>query len=120
MPFQKQIEQLITKLTELTKENKVVWQETGNLNTCLAPVGKFIVTLGKSGSELYGGYSFQILDPSGKTIDGALAPFRGAEANAPAFQDWDRLRELHELARRNAFQSDKAVSDLLSSLEQIR
>jgi hypothetical protein len=33
MPFQKQIEQLITKLTELTKENKVVWQETGNLNT---------------------------------------------------------------------------------------
>jgi hypothetical protein len=120
MPFQEQIEKLVTKLTDLTKEEKVSWQETANLNTYLTPVGKFTVTLGKNGSEVYGGYSFQILDRTGKTIDGALALFRGADANSSAFQDWDRLRDLHELARRNALQSAKVVSDLLSSLEQIR
>lgn len=71
MAFPDQIEKLVTRLTELTGRGKVEWQETANLNTYLAPVGKFTVTLGKAGSEVYGGYNFQILDQTGRVIDGA-------------------------------------------------
>jgi hypothetical protein len=117
MAFPDQIEKLVTRLTELTGRDKVEWQETANLNTYLAPVGKFTVTLGKAGSDMYGGYSFQILDQTGRVIDGALAAYVGPEKNP--YQNWERLRNLHELARRRALQSEKVVSDLLSTLDQI-
>lgn len=119
MPFPDQIDKLVTKLTELTGEDKVKWLETGNVNTFLAPVGKFTVTVGKAGSEIYGGYSFQIYDQTGKAVDGALATFVGPEKGAGLYQNWERLRNLHDLARRRALHSDKVVSDLLSTLDQI-
>jgi hypothetical protein len=51
----------------------------GDANTYLAPVDKFVVIINKGGSELYGGYSFQILDHTGRAIEGVLAPFIGQE-----------------------------------------
>jgi hypothetical protein len=118
MAFPDQIEKLVTRLTELTAQGKVEWQETANLNTYLAPVGKSTVSVGKAGSEVYGGYSFQIFD-QGRAVDGALATFNGPEKGAALYQNWERLRNLHELARRNALHSEKVVSELLSSLDQI-
>src|SRR5712691_1367561 len=118
MAFPDQIEKLVTKLTELTREVKVAWQGTANVNTYLAPVGEFVVTVGRGGSDVFGGYSFQILDREGRAIDGTFSVFPGSAD--PAYQDWNRLRSLHELARRSATHADRVVSDLLSSLEQIR
>jgi hypothetical protein len=115
MAFPDQIDKLVTRLTELTAQGKVEWQETANLNTYLAPVGKFTVSVGKAGSEVYGGYSFQIFD-QGRAVDGALATFGDHPTSA---QNWERLRNLHELARRNALHSEKVVLELLSSLDQI-
>ena len=119
MAFPEQIDKLVTKLTALTTQDKVDWQETANPHTYLAPVNKFTVTVGRAGSEVYGGYSFQILDRTGKAIDGALATFAGPEKNPGLHQNWERLRNLHELARRRALHSEKVVSELLSSLDQI-
>jgi hypothetical protein len=120
MTFPDQIDKLVTKLTELTGKDKVDWKETGNANTYLAPVDKFIVTINKGGSEVYGGYSFQILDHTGRAIEGVLAPFTAPERNdARRHQDWERLRDLYEIARRRALHSEKVVSDLLESLERI-
>lgn len=120
MPFPEQIDKLVWKLTELSGKDKVPWQETASLNTFLAPVGQFVVTVSSAGSEVYGGYSFKILDKTGRTIDGALATFSGPERGSAAFQNWERLRNLHELARRRALQADQAVSELLTSLDEIR
>jgi hypothetical protein len=75
MTFPDQIDKLVAKLTELTFKDKVDWQETGNPNTYLAPVDRFAVTINKGGSELYGGYSFQILDGAGRAIEVAPAPY---------------------------------------------
>jgi hypothetical protein len=108
MAFPDQIEKLLTRLTELTGRDKVEWQETANPNTYLAPVGKFTVTVGKAGSEVYGGYSFQILDSTGKASDRALAAFTGPEKSAGQHQNWERLRNLHELARRRALHLTKS------------
>jgi hypothetical protein len=119
MTFSEQIDRLVAKLTELTARDKVDWQETANLNTYLARVDKFVVTINKQGSEVFGGYSFQILDGSGRAIEGVIAPYKGPERSASSNTNWERLRDLYEIARRQALHSEKVVSDLLASLERI-
>ena len=109
----------MTKLAELTGKDKVEWKETGNATTYLASVDKFIVTVNKSGSEVYGGYSFQILDRTGRAIEGVTAPFVGREKSMEEHANWERLRDLYEIARRRALHSEKVVSDLLASLDNI-
>jgi hypothetical protein len=119
MIFPDQIDQLVTKLTELTGKDKVEWKATGNASTFLASIDKFVVTVNKSGSEVFGGFSFQILDRTGRAIEGVTAPFVGREKSAEEFGNWERLRELYEIARRRAMHSEKVVSDLLASLDRI-
>lgn|SRR5580704_847317 len=119
MMFPDQIDRLVTKLTELTRLNKVEWKETSNIATYLASVDKFVVTINKSGSEVYGGFSFQILDRTGRVVEGVAAPFVGREKSAEENANWERLRDLHEIARRRALHSEKVVSDLLASLDRI-
>jgi hypothetical protein len=119
MTFPDQIDKLVTKLTELTARDKVAWKETGNANTHLASIDKFVVTINKGGSEVYGGYSFQILDNTGRAIEGVLAPFSGPEKSEESHANWQRLRDLYEIARRRALHSEKVVSDLLASLDRI-
>ncbi len=119
MNFPVQIDKLVAKLAEVTARDKVEWQETANLNTYLARVDKFVVTISKQGSEVYGGYSFQILDHSGRTIEGVLAPYIGQDKSTLSHSNWERLRDLYEIARRRALHSEKVVSDLLATLDRI-
>ena len=119
MNFPDQIDKLVAKLTDLTTKGKVEWQETSNLSSYLARVDKFVVSISKQGSELYGGYSFQILDGTGRTIEGVLAPYVGPEKSGLSHSNWERLRDLYELARRRAMHSEKVISDLLASLDKI-
>jgi hypothetical protein len=119
MIFSEQIDKLVTKLTELTEKDKVEWKETANATTFLASVDKFVVTINKSGSEVFGGYSFQILDRTGRAVEGIVAPFVGREKYAEEHANWARLRDLYDIARRRALHSEKVVSDLLASLDKI-
>ncbi len=119
MIFTDQIDKVVTKLTELTGKDKFEWKETGNTSTYLASVDKFVVTMSKSGSELYGGFSFQILDRAGRVVEGVTAPFVGREKSAEEYANWGRLGDLYEIARRRALHSEKVVSDLLASLDRI-
>ncbi len=122
MEFPAQIVKLVSKLTELSKDDKVAWQESGTVNTYLAQIGKAFVTVGKSGSDSYSWYSIQVIDDNGRTVDGATAPYTSLAAGTSqsSFLNWNALRSLYELARRRALQSEKVVSDLLSTLEAIR
>jgi hypothetical protein len=119
MAFEEQIDKLVEKLTELTRTDKVAWQETADENTFLTGVGKSMVTIGRVNSGPAAPCFVRILDDSGKTIEEAYAPNLAARDRDIAVRDLDRLRTLHELARRSALKSDKVVSDLLSSLEAI-
>jgi hypothetical protein len=119
MAFEPQIDRLIEKLTELTRGDKVVWQETADENTFLTGVGKSVVTVGRVRTDTSAPCFIRILDETGKTIEEAFAPSVSAGRDT-GLQEWDRLRILHELARRNALKSERVVSDLLSSLEAIR
>jgi hypothetical protein len=119
MMFPDQIDKLVTKLTELSVKDKVEWKETGNVSTFLASVDKFVVTINKSGSEVYGGFSFQVLDRTGRVVEGIATPFVGREKSAEEYGNWGRLGDLYEIARRRALHSEKVVSDLLASLERM-
>jgi hypothetical protein len=118
MIFPDQIDKLVTKLTELTVKDKVEWKETGNATTYLASVDKFVVTINRTGSEVNGGFSFQILDRTGRAVEGVTAHI-GREKSASENANWERLRDLYEIARRRALHSEKVVSDLLASLDRI-
>lgn len=120
MDFPEQITKLVSKLTELSKNDKVAWQESGTKNTYIAQIGKAFVTVGMSSSEPYGWYSLQVADDNGRIVDGVTAPYAGRGAIDSSFHDWDALHSLYELARRRALQSERVVSELISSLEAIR
>ena len=116
MIFPDQIDKLVTKLTELTGRDKVEWKETGNDTTYMASVDKFVVTINRTGSEVNGGFSYQIMDRTGRAVDGFTAHV-GREKSAEENANWQRLRDLYEIARRRALHSEKVVSDLLASLD---
>jgi hypothetical protein len=110
MALQEQTAKLIDKLIELSEQGKVSWQETADENTFLASVNKFVVTIAKP--DYQSGYEFVVTDQVGRTLE---------EARAIGNQDayYERLGLLQELARRSARNVGEALSDLLSSLEQI-
>ena len=62
---------------------------------------------------------FPNLDRSGRVVEGVAAPFVGREKSVEENANWERLRDLHEIARRRALRSEKIVSDLLASLDRI-
>jgi hypothetical protein len=119
MMFPEQIDKLVIKLTELTWKDKVEWKETGSATTYLASVDRFVVTVNKSGAEMYAGFSFQILDHAGRAVEGATVSYVGRERSPEEHANWERLRDLYEIARRRALHSEKVVSDLLASLDRI-
>ena len=102
--------QLIDRLLELTRNNKVEWQETVENNTFLAAFPKYVVTIGKSEDA----YRFGVADEFGKTLEDVA--FAKSE-NRYLSEDFEQL---HSLARRHALHSDAAISELLSSLATIR
>ena len=112
MAFQEQIEKLVVKLTKLTEDGRVAWEPTADENTFLASVSKFVVTIGKfpSYEDVRDDYVFRIRSDEGRVID---------EAEATGNPEWTRLGELYEMARRNALHVDEALSDILSSLEEM-
>jgi hypothetical protein len=114
MAFEAKIDKLIDKLTELTRADKVVWQDTADENAFLTGVGNSTVVVGRLGSDPAAPCFIRILDDTGKTVEEALAL---GLADTPS---WNRLRVLCDLARRSALKSERVVSDLLSTLEAIR
>jgi hypothetical protein len=120
MAFETQIDRLVEKLSDLTRADKVVWQETAAENSFLTSVGQSIVVVGRVNSDPSAPCFIRILDATGKTIEEAYVPNLSASDRDTTMKDLARLRTLLEMARRNAMKSEKVVSDLLSSLEAIK
>jgi hypothetical protein len=108
-----QIESLIDKLLELSREGKVNWQETANEQKFLAAVSKFVVTIGFEDETNWtnASYGLEVSDQAGKALENVTL-YRGDLRFA-------ELQELHTLARRRALRVDEALSDLLSTLTKI-
>jgi hypothetical protein len=121
MAFQEQIAKLVERLTKLSRDGKVDWEETAVVDTFQALVSKFVVTVAKAGSHADADYRFTVLDQAGKVIEEAvISKYDDDVVYTPPHKEWLTLHQLHDLARRHALHTDEALSDLLSSLEEIR
>jgi hypothetical protein len=116
MAYHLTTDKLVDRLLELSREGKVAWRETGDERAFVALLPKFAVAISRvrqTGED----YTFRVVDERDKLIEEAtLSENEHLHAN----DAWDKLSNLHELARRTAVHADEAVSDLLASLEQIR
>jgi len=114
-----QFDAVIKKLTDLTRVDKVVWQETAAKDTFLTVIGKSVVTVGmKEGMT-------DALAPGDAFCFVRIHDTGQAEAEVSASRadsdNWARIKTLLDFARQNAkTQSNKIVSELLSTLEAIR
>ena len=111
MAFEQKIDRLVDRLADLTRQGKVDWTETGSVDTFLAPVSHYTVTIGKRSY-----YELKVYDRLGRILETATGDEK-PETALPSPQE--RLRELHELARHRALAVDGSLSELLTSLEQI-
>ena len=114
-----QFDAVIKKLTDLTRAEKVVWQETAAKDTFLTIVGKSVVTVGLEEGQA------DALAPSDATCFVRIHDTGQAEAEVSAvkadYDNWIRIKTLLDFARHSATsQSNKVVSELLSTLEAIR
>jgi hypothetical protein len=112
MELTQQVAALVFKLLELSQMDKVDWQETADEKAFLASVSKFVVTIGKEDFDPRPDYLLRVADQTGKTLEDARVSRR-----EPYYTE---LESLYELARRRALHVDEALSDLLSSLENIK
>jgi hypothetical protein len=121
MAFQEQVAKLVERLTSLSAEGKVQWEETADEDTFQAAISKFVVTVGKAGSDVDSDYHLRILDQAGKVIEQATVSKCVPDDYGRRYvnTEWASLHDLHENARRRALHVDEALSDLLSSLEGI-
>ena len=110
MAFQEQVEKLVQKLTGLTQEGKVLWEQTVDERTFLASVASVVISVRELPPYDAPDYQFTIRNAEGRVLDEAIA--RGGD-------EWTRLRGLYEMARRQALHVDEALSDILASLERI-
>jgi hypothetical protein len=118
MALDGQFDKVIRKLTDLTRADKVVWQETVAEDVFLTVVGKSVVTVGLKPDRGPGYYAnapafVRIHETGGPEVEVAV-PQSDSD-------DWTRIKALVDFARNSVkTHSQKVVSDLLSTLEAIR
>jgi hypothetical protein len=114
MPDPTLLPKLVVRLQDLTTEGKIDWQETANENAFQATVGQFVVTIHREKANWDDwDYHISVVDLKGTLIDEAWA---GHTTLAKLKPDYG-LFHLYDGARRKAINADKALSDLLSSLD---
>jgi hypothetical protein len=114
MDSKEQADRLIVRLTDLTRSDKIHWEETANRTTFLTGFADFVGTLSKlDDPPATEAYELEIADHFGKTIETIVSsPSRTTQLA--------RLRQLYNLAAERAMRSARPLSDVLASLEQIR
>ena len=122
MPDQDQLGTLISKLTALSRVEKIVWNETADEDAFQSSLTKFVVTVSRTHNSRnwdVWDYHIKVHDLTGKLIEEA------SDSDFPeGFLIDDKpassaLNGLHDLARRKAQGVDKALSDLIGSLDQL-
>ena len=103
------VTEILERLIERTKENKVVWKSTPAPQTFVAVIGDNSVMILVDGS---GQVMFRVNNKTGETIE----TMSGTKYSTIGWQN--QLRELHELARHMALGVDGELDKLLKALSE--
>lgn len=103
---------LILRLFKRTKSESIDWDVLGDENDVFVTgLADYAVSLSKSSSNVY---RVEIIDDDGRIVDSfSSASIDTPKAKTPAYTI---LREMYELARRQALGADKALDDILNAL----
>lgn len=102
-----EMQDVLTKVLERTREGKIAWKDAGATDRFTVVIGDSVMYVEEGG----GSHSFIVLDGSGLEL-GRLESDVMRNQLAP-------LRELLDLARRQAFGIDERLSGLMSELDRI-
>jgi hypothetical protein len=108
-------QRLIMKIKEKTESGAVVWEEGVARDTFQVSFEKYTVRLQKTSGRNFVSYDVSIIDSNGRTIDTFGASNDGGRTISES-DCLDELTELFKLARRSAFQPEKAIDDILAAL----
>ena len=103
----RKIEEIFSRILELTKENKLLWRQEADGNTFYASIDDYKIYIGKS----VGTVSFELFNHLNTKI--GLLEYGGYSVNT------EGLDTFYELVRKKVFNIDDGLDDLLSQLDRI-
>jgi hypothetical protein len=120
MPNTNLVPKLADRLLSLTAEGRIGWKETASEDDFQATVGQYVVTIGRMrNKDNWDAWDYQIRvsDRKGKPIDEATAG--DLDSNVVGNSSHLAFSGLYEAARRSARDADRALTDLLASLDSL-
>ncbi len=107
-------EEVVKKLIEKTKQEKIRWLSTSSANTFIAVVGQWSLTVSLLlDSYAYASVRLHIADWKAQPIEEFSAPAHGDAPMTPL------LYELHQTAKSMALGSATQLDDLMAELDQV-
>lgn len=106
---------LVTKIKEKTESGALIWEEGVLRDSFQVSFRKYTVRLQKIPGINFSSYYLSIIDSNGRTIDTFGAEDNDGQTRSES-ERLDELAELFTLARRSAFQPEKAIDDILAAL----
>src|ERR1017187_5371170 len=120
MPVSKLLATLIERLLLLTTEGRIEWQETADENSFQANVPQYVVTISRTAGEFAVPnwvYEIRVADREGTLVDAASDSDFDGGTKIGSYPPDRALNHLFEGARRKALNVDRALSELISSLD---
>jgi len=117
------VPKLIERLISLTNEGKIEWGETASEDDFQATVGQYVVTASRSRNAQNWDawdYKIRVADRKGTLVDEAMDIDFDANSRIAGQLPYKAFFLLYEGARRSARNVDKALTDLLASLDSLK
>jgi hypothetical protein len=123
MPDPNLVPKLIERLSALTTEGKIEWSETASEDDFQATIAQYVVTISRSrNSQNWDAwdYKIRVADRNGTLLDEAMDIDFDPELRIAGQPPYKALLILYDAARRSARNVDKALTELLASLDSLK
>jgi hypothetical protein len=122
MPDPNLVPKLIERLISLTAEGKIDWQETASEDDYQATVTQYVVIISRTTNRDNWDawdYKIRVADRKGALIDEATDSDFEGDLKIAGHSAYKALTLLYDAARRSARNVDKALTELLASLDSL-
>lgn len=113
---------LIDRLYAKSEKGEIAWAETAQEGMFAVSFPNYTVTIAEVQGENFDERDYQIAisDSTGKLVESFTdADVARGMPDVPRSEFYNRMRQLHEMARRIALGADKALREILEKLEEI-
>jgi hypothetical protein len=114
-----EIEDILEKVLRATVNGKLQWKATADKDTFIAGLeGKFTLLVQDLGSRSFEPYYFSMSDSGGNVITEQTV-YNPSTPMGSEPLEYDRVKSLYSLARRNTLDIDRKLSDAASMLDKL-